>query len=242
MTTQNGRSQSRKAAPEAACTPEALLDLAVGTIASRGWRGFRLAQLAIEAGCRLADVRRQFATRYDLLVALSERADAAMFAAAQEIRPDDPPQDRLHAVLIARFAAAAGDRAALKRILEATIWDPLLAAVHLRNLHAWAGRALLLAGIAADHPLAGLVQEKILATAVILPVLPRWIGDESTDLAVTEAALDRAIARVLPLLVGGRTAPGGADGAQEEQEKQEEREEREEAAPSPAGPVTEQGA
>ncbi len=230
MTKQDGQSETRETTPETAGAREELLDLAVGTIASHGWCGFRLARLAAEAGCRVADVRRQFATRYDLLVALSERADAAMFAAAREIRLDDPPQDRLHAVLIARFAAAAADRAALARLLEATIWDPLLAAVHLRNLHAWAGRALLLTGIAAEHPLARLVQEKILATAVILPVLPRWIGDESTDLAVTEAALDRAIARALPLLVGGRARPGATAN------------EREKTAPSPAGPVTEQGA
>ncbi len=233
MTKQNGHAQTRETMPETAAIREKLLDLAVGAIASHGWCGFRLARLAGEAGCPVADVRRLFATRYDLLVALSERADAAMFAAAREIRPDDPPQDRLHAILMARFAAAAGDRAALKRILEATVRDPLLAAVHLRNLHAWATRALLLAGIAAEHPLAGLAQKKILAAAVILPVLPRWIADESTDLAVTEAALDRAIARILPLLVGGRRHAGGSDEKEGESEK---------TAPPPAGPVTEQGA
>ncbi len=229
----NGRPQPRKKTAKTACARDKLCDLAVGYIASHGWCGFRLRHLAAEAGCRVAEVRRHFATRYDLLVALSERADAAMFDAAREIRPDDPPQDRLHAVLMARFAAAAGDRTALKRLLEATIRDPLLAAVHLRNLHAWARRALLLAGIAADRPLAGLVQEKILATAVILPVLPRWIADESTDLAATEAALDRAIARVLPLLTGGRLTAEAGRGAQEEAQEEE--------AASPAGPVTEQG-
>lgn len=234
MTKQDdGHPQSRKAAARTACTRDRLLDLAVGTIASRGWCGFRLEHLAAEAGCPVAELRRWFATRYDLLVALAERADAAMFEAARQIRPDDPPQDRLHAVLMARFEASAGDRAALKRLLEATIGDPLLAAVHLRNLHAWARRALTLAGMAAERPLAVLVQEKILATAVILPVLPRWIADESTDLAATEAALDRAIARILPVLTGGRPPTGEAAGMQEAS--------AEETA-APASPVTEQGA
>ncbi|RMF70538.1 MAG: TetR/AcrR family transcriptional regulator [Alphaproteobacteria bacterium] len=214
MTTGSGtRAEETTAAQEGSCARDALLDLAVGLIAAHGWLRFRLGALADEAGCSPADVRRHFATRYDLLVALSERADAAMFAAAEEIRPDDLPRDRLHAVLMARFAAAAGDRAALGRLLQATVCDPLLAAVHLRNLHAWARRALLLAGLAASHPLAALIQEKVLATAVIVPVLPRWIRDESTDLAATEAALDRAIERAWPLLAAGRAgsaeSPGG---------------------------------
>ncbi len=209
MTTRRSSQRGRGRGPRATEDPRAgLMDAAVALIAAHGWPAFTLERLAAETGRDAAEVRRLFATPHDVLVALAERADAAMCDAARAFAPGDSAHDRLHALLFARLAAAAGEREAIRRLLPATACDPLLAAVHLRNLHATATRALALAGLAAEGPLRRLIQVKMLAAGVIAPVLPVWLGDDATDLARTDAALDRAVARVLPAL--RLLAPAGA--------------------------------
>lgn len=206
--------RARRSRPATEDLRAAVLDAAVALLAARGWRAFTLEELAAKTGHDAVELRRLFATPHDVLVALAERADAAMCDAARSFAPGDSAHDRLHALLFARFAAAAGEREAIRRLLPATACDPLLAAVHLRNLHATATRALTLAGLAADGPLRRLAAIKLLAAGVIMPVLPVWLGDDSTDLARTDAALDRAVARVLPalrLLAPAGTAAGSVN-------------------------------
>lgn len=163
-------------------------------IAERGWRCADIDAAALAAGVTRAEFLREFDSLYEVLIAVSRRANAAMFEEAADLDPAEPPRERLFAVLMRRFEAAADERPALKALMRAVPFDPLLGAVMLRNLALFARHALEAAGIG-GHGLIGLARVKGLASLVLAPVIRVWLEDATPDLARTMAALDQALRR-----------------------------------------------
>ncbi len=169
-------------------------------IAERGWRAADVDAVALAAGIDRIEFLREFDGLHDVLIAAARRADAAMFEEAASLEPGEPARDRLFAVLMRRFEAASSERPALKALVRAAPFDPLLGAVMLRNLALSARRALEAAGVGA-HGLAGLARAKALVALVLAPVIRVWLADDTPDLARTMAALDAALARYERLAV-----------------------------------------
>ena len=184
---------------------ERMLDAALALAAERDWAGIGLAEIAHKAGLPLAEAYAACRSKLDLLAALNRRVDAAALAAVPEA--EGLPRERLFDLLMRRFDALQPHRLALRSMLRGGLGGPtaLLAAPALLRSMAWMLEA---AGIGTGGRRAGL--RAPLLAGVYLSVLRVFLGDESTDLAATMAALDRRLRGVEGWLGGaGRPATGG---------------------------------
>jgi ubiquinone biosynthesis protein COQ9 len=106
---------------------------------------------------------------------------------------DEPPRDRLFDVLMGRFDALDANKAAIKAIARGLSRDPLmnlLSAPRFMMSMAWMLEA---AGISSAG-LKGLLQTKGLAV-VYLNTARVWLRDDTPDMSITMAALDKGLRR-----------------------------------------------
>lgn len=159
--------------------------------AERGWRALSLAEIAERARVPLPELVDHFPTKAAILDAYVRRIDQHMLAGPRE--PDADVRDRLFDTIMRRFDAMAADRDALSAILRESGDDPWAVVCGARRL--WSSMALTLeaAGLSSSG-LAGLVRTEALG-ALTLHVLRTFLDDDSTDLARTMAALDKALRR-----------------------------------------------
>jgi AcrR family transcriptional regulator len=184
---------------------ERMLDAALALAAERDWAVIGLAEIARKAGLPLAEAYAACRSKPGLLTALNRRLDQAALAAAPEA--EGLPRERLFDLLMRRFDALQPHRRALRSMLRGSLGDPtaLLAAPALLRSMAWMLEA---AGIGAGG-WRGTFRVHVLAV-VYFSVLRVALGDESTDLAATMAALDRRL-RAVEGLLGGAGRPAGGD-------------------------------
>jgi hypothetical protein len=90
----------------------AALDLAE----KRGWGDTSLADIAQAAGVSLADLRREFTCKSDILRAFQHEIDAQVLAKAKAAGETQSPRDRLFDLIMTRFELMAPYKGALKRI------------------------------------------------------------------------------------------------------------------------------
>jgi AcrR family transcriptional regulator len=185
---------------------ERMLDAALALAADRDWAGIGLAEIAQQAGLPIAEAYAACRSKLDLLAALNRRVDAAALATAPEA--EGSPRERLFDLLMRRFDALQPHRQALRSMLRGSLGDPtaLLAAPALLDSMAWMLEA---AGIGAGGWRGGL-RAPVLA-GVYLSMLRVFLGDESTDLAATMAALDRRL-RAVEGWLGGAKPPAVGGG------------------------------
>jgi AcrR family transcriptional regulator len=185
---------------------ERMLEAALALAAERDWAGIGLAEIARQAGLPLAEAYGACRSKLALLAALNRRVDAAALATAPEA--EGLPRERLFDLLMRRFDALQPHRLALRSMLRGSLGDPtaLLAAAALLRSMAWMLEA---AGIGAGGWRGGL-RAPVLA-GVYLSVLRVFLGDESTDLAATMAALDRRL-RAVESCLGGAKQPAVGGG------------------------------
>jgi len=168
----------------------AMVDAAFAAIGVHGWRSFRVAAAARDAGLPLDRARLRFPCRTAVLACFGRLADAA---ALEGVSADGPVRDTLFDMLMRRIDVLQSHRAGASALLRALPMDPLLAAflaaASLRSM----GWLLEAAGIPASGPL-GLLRQKGLL-AVWLWTVRAWLNDETDDLSATMAALDQALAR-----------------------------------------------
>lgn len=171
--------------------PDAVVDAALALAAERGWRGLALADVAERAGIKLAELVAHFPNRAAILDAYADRVDQHMMAG--NIDRDETPRDRLFDVIMRRFDAMAADRKALRTILRQSTDDPWAVLCGGRRMLRTMALILETAGISASG-LRGLAKVHGVA-AIYLYVFKKFLEDESTDLARTMAALDKALRR-----------------------------------------------
>ena len=190
---------------------------------TRGWRDLSLGEIAGEAGIPLAEMRREFQGKRQILAAFSRAADQAVLEKFAAPGPD-APRDRLFDVLITRFEVMQPYKAALRRIgsdLGLSFGEALAQLRPALKSQYW---MLAAAGINGEGGRGLLRVQGLLA--IYARVFPIWLADDDPGLARTMAALDRRLRRGESVLgsIGrireacasfARALRGGEDGTRE---------------------------
>ena len=159
--------------------------------AERKWGEISLADIAQEAGLSLAELRREFSCKSDILSAFQKEVDAEVLAKAKAAGSEQTPRDRLFEIIMTRFEVMAPYKPALKRISSYLACRPgegaALACSTLASQY-WmlAGAGAKLNGPRGALRVAGL-------TGLYAKVFRVWLGDDSPSLDKTMAALDRRL-------------------------------------------------
>ncbi len=163
---------------------------ALAAAAETGWSAMTLADVAVRADVDLAVVSRHFGSKPAILDGLSRMTDAAMLAGGPT-DPADPPRDRLFDAIMRRFDVLTAHRDGVIAVVKALGRDPALAASRLPGL----ARSMRWTLELADLPPQGLLGEaRVRGLGLLyLLVLRDWMGDDSSDLARTMAALDKRL-------------------------------------------------
>ena len=172
----------------------------------RGWGDISLADIAQSANLGLADLRREFSCKTDIVTAFQKEVDTEVLARARPAGEAQTPRDRLFDVIMTRFEVMQPYKHALRRISSYLCCRPGEAAPLLCSSLASQYWMLAGAGAKLDGPggalrIAGL-------TAIYGKVFQVWLDDPSPSLDKTMAALDKRLARGERVLSGIETACG----------------------------------
>lgn len=166
-----------------------LIAAAMRLAAEQPWHQVTLAAIGEAAGVSLVDVRREFASKGDVLAAFVRSVDDAVLARSPQRAGGATPRDALFEVIMSRFDVLGPYKQALKSIAASWQVEPAVARAVCQS-QAWMLRA---AGIKSEG-LQGQVRAAGLG-AVYASVYRTWLGDDDPGLARTMAALDRRLRR-----------------------------------------------
>lgn len=169
---------------------EALIKGAFDLAAREGWPAVSVAGAAREAGLPLERARVGFPARASILLALGRMADRHALTDAMET---GAVRERLFDMLMRRLDVLQQHRAGVLALLRALPGEPADALLLATATAASMGWMLDAASVSA-RGVAGSVRVQGLV-AVWLFALRAWRRDETADLSVTMAALDRALQR-----------------------------------------------
>jgi ubiquinone biosynthesis protein COQ9 len=172
----------------------------------RRWGDISLADIAQSANLSLADLRREFSCKTDILRAFQSEVDAEVLAKARSAGEARSPRDRLFDVVMTRFEVMQPYKPALRRIASHLCCRPGEAATLFCASLASQYWMLAAAGAKLDGP-AGALRVAGL-TALYGKVFQVWLDDPSPSLDKTMAALDKRLARGERVLSGLETACG----------------------------------
>ena len=166
----------------------AALDLAE----KRGWGDTSLADIAQAAGVSLADLRREFTCKSDILRAFQHEIDAQVLAKAKAAGETQSPRDRLFDLIMTRFELMAPYKGALKRIYAYLCCRPgeasgLLCSTLASQYWMLAGAGAKLGGPGGVLRVSGLAE-------IYGKVFRVWLDDDTPSLDKTMAALDKRLA------------------------------------------------
>lgn len=169
------------------------------------WGDVTLLDIARHSGLELADLRREFACKSDILRAFQAEVDAEVLSKSKP-GPDQSVRDRVFDILMTRFEVMAPYKPALKRIachLRCRPGEASLLACSTLGAQYWmlAGAGAKLEGASGAMRVAGL-------TAIYGRVFKVWLEDPSPSLDKTMAALDRALSAGERRLAGMEAACG----------------------------------
>lgn len=169
-----------------------LLDGLWGAIAEHGWRGATMARIATAGGVTLAELRRHAGCPQALVMLSLRMADRAVLAGTVPTEGESP-RDRLFDVLMRRLDQLQPHRAGVVRFMKDLPFDPLFAiAVGFATERSMAWM-LDAAGIGSRGVTGELRKRGMMGVWVY--TLNAWMKDESSDMAATMAALDKALDR-----------------------------------------------
>ena len=168
-----------------------IIDSFLALAAERDFAELGLSDIAARAGLGLAELRRAFAHKLDILAAFTRRIDIETLEGLDPGMAGEPARERLFDVLMRRFELLRPHRAALRSIVRGLRADPLVGLawnrVALRSA-TWMleGAGIETAGFAGRMRAQGLVHAWGRAFRVFL-------DDDDPGLARTMAALDRRL-------------------------------------------------
>lgn len=168
------------------------LDAFLALIAEKGMASVSLREIAAAAGLGLAELYALFPDKVSLAAAFMARIDAEVLEGTQpSLDPDETARDRLFDTMMRRYDALRPHRAALRAMRRAAMRDPLLAISLGPALRRSMAAMLEAASIPSDGFSGAARQNGLLA--VHYAVSRVFDKDESQDLSVTMAALDRRL-------------------------------------------------
>ncbi|HXG79268.1 MAG TPA: TetR/AcrR family transcriptional regulator [Methyloceanibacter sp.] len=159
----------------------------------RRWGEIGLSDIAQAAGLDLADLRREFSCKSDILRAFQKEVDAEVLARTRPSAEQQSPRDRLFDILMTRFEVMQPYKPALKRIWSYLCCRPGESAAILCSSLASQYWMLAGAGAKLDGP-GGVVRVTGLA-AIYGKIFQVWLDDASPSLDKTMAALDKRLTR-----------------------------------------------
>lgn len=167
---------------------QAALDLA----SEGGWKAVTFTAISERTGLGLADLRRDFTCKTDLLRAFQAEVDAEILAKAKPASASEQgPRDRVFDMIMTRFEVMAPYKPALRHISHDLCCHPGEAAHILPSSLASQYWMLAGAGAKLDGPGAGLRVAGL--AAIYAKVFRVWLDDDSPGLDRTMAALDRRL-------------------------------------------------
>ena len=202
--------KKKKATSGASAQPdrETVLDLAVDAMmklaGQLGWRGLTQADIAAEAGLELSQLNRFAASRNDLLAHFMRRIDSIVVENGPDADLTEPVKDRLFDIVMQRFDALQPWRDAIRAIARDMPFDPVSALCLGCNRHRSTIRMLAKAGVSTAG-LKGRIRAAGL-DVITLSTVRVWLNDDSQDMSVTMAHLDRQLSRADKLV---RSLRGG---------------------------------
>jgi ubiquinone biosynthesis protein COQ9 len=159
----------------------------------RSWGEITLADIAQASNLDLADLRREFSCKADIVRAFQKELDAEVLSRAKAPAEAQGPRDRLFDIVMTRFEVMQPYKPALKRIASYLCCRPGEAAAVLCSSLASQYWMLAGAGAKLDGP-GGALRVTGLAS-VYAKVFQIWLDDASPSLDKTMAALDKRLAR-----------------------------------------------
>lgn len=166
-----------------------IVSAALGLAAERPWRDLALAEIAARAGTSLADVRKHFASKAEILAAFTRFVDDEVLRRAPRLDDGQSRRDALFEVVMSRFDILEPYKGALKSIAGVGLPDPGSILPILASQR-WMLEA---AGIRADGIDGGIRVAGLMS--VYASVFRTWLEDDDAGLARTMAALDRRLRR-----------------------------------------------
>ena len=164
---------------------------AMSLAATHDWGDITLADIAREAKLNVADLRRDFSCKSDILRTFQEEVDAQVLATVKPAGPDESVRDRVFETLMSRFDVLTPYKIALKHITSHLRCRPgeasLLVCSGLTSQY-WtlSSAGAKLEGASALVRVAGL-------SAVYSQAFKVWLEDDSQSLDKTMATLDRGL-------------------------------------------------
>jgi AcrR family transcriptional regulator len=159
----------------------------------RGWGEISLADIAQAANLSLAELRREFSCKADIIRAFQAEVDAEVLAKAKSAEPDQSPRDRLFDIIMTRFEVMAPYKPALKRISSYLCCRPGEAS--LIACSSLASQYWMLTGAGAKLDGAGAALRVTGLAAIYGRVFQVWLDDTSPSLDKTMAALDQRLSK-----------------------------------------------
>lgn len=164
---------------------------AMSLAAKRDWGDITLADIAREGNLTIADLRREFVSKNDLLRAFQAEVDAQVLSRLKPGGPDDTVRDQVFEAVMTRFEVLAPYKSALKRITEHLRCRPGEASMFLCSRLVSQYWTLSSAGAKLEGP-TGLARVAGLS-AVYGKAFSVWLEDDSPSLDKTMATLDRGL-------------------------------------------------
>jgi ubiquinone biosynthesis protein COQ9 len=159
--------------------------------AEGGWKAVTFPAIAMRSGVSLADLRREFTCKTDILRAFQAEIDAEVLAKSKPATPEQSPRDRVFDMVMTRFEAMTPYKPALRRISAALCCHPAEAAQLIPSSLAAQYWMLAGAGAKLDGPGAGLRVAGL--ASIYCKVFGVWLDDDTPGLDRTMAALDRRL-------------------------------------------------
>jgi ubiquinone biosynthesis protein COQ9 len=180
--------------PSMTPTPDAMtriLSAAMEEIAAVGWARLSMDAVAQRAKMNLGEVLLHVPTTSHMLARFADHVDRAALKDVGSVDHAQSVRDRLFDLLMRRFDALQKHRPGVVALMNGIMRQPVEAPMLAARLSRSMTTILAAAGVSA-HGLRGMGQVVGLK-AVYLSALRAWQKDESTDMAKTMAALDRAL-------------------------------------------------
>jgi len=174
-------------------TKERVVDAALELAARMPWDMVTLTDIADGAGLSLAELSDIFDDKSDILVAYGRAVDREVLKNCADPDPSSSEKDRLFEILMERFDVINQNRTAILSILKSFLPDPKQAVISLPHLTKSMVWMLELAGIETSG-LRGCLRVAGLM-GVYLACLKVFMDDDSEDLSMTMAAVDKNLGR-----------------------------------------------
>ncbi len=177
---------------EGTTSRDRIISAALRLAETRGWRDLSLGEIAAEAGVPLAEFRKEFQSKAQILAAFSRAIDMAVIEKFPAPGPD-VARDRLFDVLLTRFEVMQPYKAAIRRIREdvgSSLGESLTQMRPALKSQYW---MLAAAGISGEGGTGFLRVQGLLS--IYARVFSIWLEDDDPGMARTMAALDRRLRR-----------------------------------------------